>query len=57
MNKNQSPKEKWISDAAYYKSLGRDTKPGKESQDWLEAEKEYKQLMHKHVKSGLVRIH
>jgi diphthamide biosynthesis methyltransferase len=52
----QSPKEKWISDAAYYKSLARRTTPGLETQDWLEAEQEYEQLMKKRIKSGLINI-
>jgi len=56
MNKNQSLKEKWIADAAYYKSLGRNIQQGQDYQDWMEAEKEYKQLMEKRVKSGLVMI-
>jgi len=56
MTDNQSPQEKWISDAAYYKSLARSPKPGLETQDWLAAEQEYRQLMNKRIKSGLVRI-
>jgi hypothetical protein len=56
MNENKSNKEKWISDAAYYKSLKRVSKPGLENTDWLEAEQEYKQLIRKRVKPGLVLI-
>ncbi len=54
MNEAKSNKEKWISDAAYYKSLKRVPKPGLENADWLEAEQEYRQLIQKRVKSGLV---
>jgi hypothetical protein len=56
MNANKSNKEKWISDAAYYKSLKRLPKSGLENRDWLEAEQEYRQLIQKRVKSGLVII-
>jgi len=56
MKINQSQQEKWISEAAYYKSLERSPKPGLETQDWLEAEQDYRQLMNKRIKSGLVRI-
>jgi len=33
ISKNEVLKEKWISDAAYYKSLERDVKVERESQD------------------------
>jgi len=56
MNEKLLLKQKWISDAAYYKSLARVSKPGSEHWDWLEAEQEYKVLVKKRVKSGLVRI-
>jgi hypothetical protein len=56
MNQNQSLKEKWISDAAYYKSLGHISTPGLEIRDWLEAEQEYRQLINKRIKLGLVKI-
>ena len=56
MSQNQSQKEKWISDAAYYKSLARFAMPGLEIRDWLEAEQEYGQIMKTRIKSGLVRI-
>lgn len=48
--------QKWISDAAYFISLNRETKPGQEAKDWLEAEQQYYQLMKQRVKTGLVRI-
>ncbi|WP_428354165.1 DUF2934 domain-containing protein [Methyloprofundus sp.] len=48
--------QKWISDAAYFNSLNRDTKPGQDVKDWLAAEKLYFQLMKKRVKTGLVKI-
>lgn len=56
MHNIQAQQEKWISDAAYYKSLERMPMPGLETRDWLEAEQEYRQLMNKRIKSGLVRI-
>ena len=56
MNINQSQRKKWISDAAYFKSLGRIPKPGLDIQDWLEAEQEFRELMNKRVKTGLVSI-
>jgi len=55
ISKNEILKEKWISDAAYYKSLERDVKVERESQDWLDAEQEFERLMGSRVKSGLVR--
>lgn len=54
MNKKQLQKHKWVSDAAYYKSLKRILDPGSESQDWFEAEQEYRELNKKCIKSGLV---
>lgn len=56
ISKNEVLKEKWISDAAYYKSLERDAKVGLESQDWLDAEQEFERLMGSRVKSGLVKL-
>ncbi len=56
MNNKQSQKQKWISEAAYYKSLERLSKPGMEKRDWFEAEQEFKQLLNQRIKSGLVRI-
>jgi len=47
---------KWISDAAYFNSLNRETKTGQELKDWLVAEQQYYQLMKKRIKTGLVRI-
>ncbi len=55
-SKNKSLKEKWISDAAYYKSLERDAKTGLESQNWREVEQEFERLMKARVKSGLVSL-
>ena len=54
MSNNQVQKHKWISDAAYYKSLKRILDPGSESRDWFEAEQEYRELNKKSIKSGLV---
>ena len=48
--------QQWISDAAYFNSLKRNTEPGKEITDWLEAELQLHKLIKKPVKSGLVRI-
>ena len=56
VNKHSEKKEKWISDAACFKSLQRDLTLGLENQDWLEAEQEYRQVMKKQLKFGLVRI-
>jgi len=56
MDKKKLVKQKWISEAAYYKSLERNTKTGSASSDWVEAEQEYLLLIKKYVKSGLVRI-
>lgn len=55
-NANQRVKEKWISDAAYYKYLNRGFTPGSADKDWLEAEQEYHELIKKRIKAGLVRI-
>lgn len=49
-------RQKWISDAAYYKSIAREPMPGLDRLDWLEAEQEYRVEMAKRVKSGLRRI-
>lgn len=57
INNYSEQKEKWISDAAYFKSLQRDLTQGLENQDWLDAEQEYKRLMKKQPKIGLVRIY
>ncbi len=35
----------WISEAAYYKALAREFKPGKELTDWLEAEINYSKML------------
>jgi len=56
ISKNEVLKEKWISDAAYYKSLERDVKVAQESKDWLDAEQEFERLMGSRIKSGLVRL-
>jgi len=49
-------RQKWISDAAYYKSIARESMPGLDRLDWLEAEKEYRDEMAKRIKFGLRRI-
>lgn len=36
-----TPRHQWISVAAYYKAQARKFAPGKELDDWLEAEKDY----------------
>jgi len=54
VSKNQVLKERWISDAAYYKSLERDVNVDLESRDWLGAEQEFDRLMSVRAKSGLV---
>ncbi|HEY8095460.1 MAG TPA: DUF2934 domain-containing protein, partial [Methylobacter sp.] len=38
-------RHQWISEAAYYKALARNFKPGKELTDWLEAEIDYYKLL------------
>jgi len=35
----------WISEAAYYKALARKLEPGKELDDWLEAETDYYRML------------
>lgn len=56
MTQNQTLAEKWISDAAYFSSLNRESTPEQEIKDWLAAEKLYYKLVQTRVKSGLVRI-
>jgi len=56
MDKKTLVKQKWISEAAYYKSLERVTKTGTASRDWIEAEQDYQLLINKRIKSGLVRL-
>ena len=38
-------RQHWISVAAYYKAQAREFEPGKELDDWLEAEKDYSKLL------------
>jgi Protein of unknown function (DUF2934) len=38
-------KQHWISDAAYYKSEARGFIPGHETEDWLEAEQDYVEML------------
>ena len=56
MNIDKIEKKKWISDAAYYKSLNRGFNQGFENQDWVEAEQQFYELMKNRIKPGLVRI-
>ena len=56
MNRDKIEKKKWISDAAYYKSLSRGFNQGFENEDWFEAEQQFNELMNKRIKPGLVRI-
>ena len=56
MSREEIEKKKWISDAAYYKSLSRGFNQGFENQDWIEAEQQFHELMKKRIKVGLVRI-
>ncbi|MCK5189369.1 MAG: DUF2934 domain-containing protein [Methylococcales bacterium] len=56
MNRDKIEKKKWISDAAYYKSLNRGFNQGFENQDWVEAEQQFYELMKNRIKPGLVRI-
>jgi len=59
MNKKTRVKQKWISDAAYFKSLERQgamEKKGNIQKDWLEAEQEYQLLDKQTIKLGLVRL-
>lgn len=56
MTQNQTLAEKWISDAAYFSSLNRESTPDQELKDWLAAEQLYYKLLQTRVKSGLVRI-
>lgn len=59
MNEKTIVKQKWISDAAYFKSLERQVTmemKGSERNDWLEAEQEYQLLDNQRAKLGLVRL-
>ena len=56
MSRDKTEKKKWISDAAYYKSLSRGFNQGFENKDWFEAEQQFNELMKKRIKQGLVRI-
>ena len=56
MKRDRIEKKKWISDAAYYKSLNRDFNQGFENEDWFEAEQQFNELMKNRIKPGLVRI-
>jgi hypothetical protein len=38
-------RHQWISEAAYYKALARKFAPGKESNDWLDAETDYYSML------------
>ena len=38
-------RHQWISEAAYYKALARKFEPGKELADWLEAERDYYDML------------
>jgi len=38
-------RHRWISEAAYYRAKARGFEPGKELNDWLEAEKEYAKML------------
>lgn len=40
-----TPRYQWISVAAYYKAQVREFEPGKELDDWLEAEKDYSAML------------
>jgi len=46
-----TPRHQWISVAAYYKAQAREFEPGKELDDWLEAEKEYSAMLVTHYLS------
>ncbi len=57
MSKTKSAKQKWISDAAYFKSLKRSTvSVGSDYRDWLEAEHDFDIEIQKRVKSGLRKL-
>lgn len=53
---NTSLKDKWISDAAYYKSLERTENQNMDKHDWFEAEQELQKVISNRVKSGLVML-
>jgi Protein of unknown function (DUF2934) len=42
---DQTPRESWISDAAYYKAEARGFLPGFETDDWREAEHDYVEML------------
>lgn len=56
-----SKRHDWISVAAYYKAEARDFKPGKELDDWLEAETDYidfkiKKFLHQTLEDGGITV-
>ena len=46
-----TPRHQWISVAAYYRAQARGFEPGKELDDWLEAEKDYSAMLVTHYLS------
>lgn len=46
----------WIAESAYYKALARNFTPNREQEDWLEAKKDYEEMLLKQQKNGLVSL-
>jgi len=47
----------WVAESAYYKALARGFTPGHDQDDWLEAKKEFENIMlPKKQKNGLVLL-
>lgn len=44
----------WIAESAYYKALARRFSPHRDQEDWLEAKKDYADMLSKQQRNGLV---
>lgn len=44
----------WIAESAYYKALARNFMPNRDQEDWLEAKKDYQEMLSKQQRNGLV---
>lgn len=46
----------WIAESAYYKALARSFSPNRDQEDWLEAKKDYEEMLSKQQRNGLVSL-
>ena len=46
----------WIAESAYFKALARSFTPDYDLADWLEAKKDYEEMLSKQRKNGLVSL-